>query len=148
MTAHAARTTDWLDRMVGEWVLEGRSVPDDPSQLRTGVERVAWRGAWLVIEGEDYRFQLATDPETGRVTGDFVHWAHPQLWTYDGGLEADGALHLHSRGPDLSGQAGDTDYVDVFEIVSPDERRSIGRVKASDGSWREFSTTTYRRREP
>jgi hypothetical protein len=40
----------------------------------------------------------------------------------------------------------ETDYVDVFEIVSPDERRSIGRVRAADGSWQDFSRTTYRRR--
>jgi hypothetical protein len=137
--------SDWLDRMVGEWTLEGRSVPDDPAQVRTGAERVVRRGAWIVIEGEDYRFQLATDPATGRVTGDFVHWEHPQLWTYDGAVEADGALHLYSRGPDMSGE-GETDYVDVFEIVSPDERRSIGRARAADGSWQDFSRTTYRRR--
>jgi hypothetical protein len=103
--------------------------------------------AWIVIEGEGYRFQLANDPATGRVTGDFVHWEHPQLWTYDGAVEEDGALHLYSRGPDMTGRGVETDYVDVFEIVSPDERRSIGRVRAADGSWQDFSRTTYRRRE-
>lgn len=139
--------SDWLEQMVGDWILEGRSVPDDPAQVRTGVESVARRGAWIVIEGEGYRFQLATDPATRRVTGDFVHWDHPQLWTYDGAVEADGALHLHSRGPDMSGEGGETDYVDVFEIVSADERRSVGRVRAADGTWRDFSRTTYRRRE-
>jgi hypothetical protein len=138
--------TDWLDQMVGDWVLEGRSVPDDPAQVRTGVERVIRQDAWIVIEGEGYRFQLANDPATGRVTGDFVHWEHPQLWTYDGAVEEDGALHLYSRGPDMTGRGVETDYVDVFEIVSPDERRSIGRVRAADGSWQDFSRTTYRRR--
>lgn len=140
--------SDWLDRMVGDWVLEGRSVADDPAQVRTGVERVSRRGTWIVIEGEGYRFQLATDPATGRVTGDFVHWEHPQLWTYDGAVEADDALHLYSRGPDMTGGGGETDYVDVFEIVSSDARRSLGRVKAADGSWQDFSRTTYRRRDP
>lgn len=139
--------SDWLDQLFGDWVLEGRSVADDPAQVRTGVERVSRRGTGIVIEGEDYRFQLATDPATGRVTGDFVHWEHPQLWTYDGAVEADGTLHLYSRGPDMTGQGPETDYVDVFEIVSSDERRSIGRVKAADGSWQDFSRTTYRRRD-
>jgi Protein of unknown function (DUF1579). len=146
MTNQTAGATDWLDRMLGEWTLEGRSVPDDPAQERTGVESVVRLGAWIVVEGEDYRFQLASDPATGRVTGDFVHWQHPQLWTYDGAVEADGALHLHSRGPDMAGAGGETDYVDVFEIVSADERRSIGRVRGQDGSWRDFSRTSYRRR--
>ena len=140
--------SDWLDQLSGDWVLEGRSVPDDPAQARTGVERVVRLGAWIVIEGEGYRFQLAIDPATRRVTGDFVHWEHPQLWTYDGAVEADGALHLQSRGPDMTGKGGETDYVDVFEIVSPDERRSVGRVRVADGSWQDFSRTTYRRSAP
>lgn len=139
-------SNDWLNQLVGEWTFEGRSVPEDPDQLRTGVERIARRGAWIVIEGEGYRFQLATDPDTGRVTGDFVHWDYAQLWTYDGVVEADGTLHLHSRGPDMTGQGGEADYDDVFEMVSPDERRSIGRVKTANGTWQDFSRTTYRRK--
>lgn len=137
--------TDWLDQMVGDWTYEGRSVPDDTEQVRTGVERVTRQGAWIVIEGEGYRFQLATDPATGRVTGDFVHWEHPLLWTYDGAIKADGRLHLLSHGPDMQGQGSETEYDDIFEIVSPDERRSIGRVRAADGTWQDFSRTIYRR---
>ncbi len=138
--------TDWLDQMVGDWTFEGRSVPDDSEQVRTGSERVTRQGAWIVIDGEGYRFQLAMDPGTGRVTGDFVHWEYPQLWTYDGAVEADGRLHLLSHGPDMQGQGSETEYDDVFEIVSPDERRSIGRVRAADGTWQDFSRTTYQRK--
>ena len=138
--------TDWLDQVVGEWTFEGRSVPDDSAQVRTGFERVTRQGAWIVIDGEGYRFQLATDTATGRVTGDFVHWEYPQLWTYDGAVEADGRLHLLSRGPDMKGQGSETEYDDIFEIVSADERRSIGRVMAADGAWQDFSRTTYRRK--
>lgn len=138
--------TDWLDQMIGDWTFEGRSVPDDSEQVRTGSERVTRQGAWIVIDGEGYRFQLAMDPGTGRVTGDFVHWEYPQLWTYDGAVEADGRLHLLSHGPDMQGQGSETEYDDVFEIVSPDERRSIGRVRAADGTWQDFSRTTYQRK--
>lgn len=138
--------TDWLDQMVGDWTFEGRSVPDDSEQVRTGSERVTRQGAWIVLDGEGYRFQLAMDPGTGRVTGDFVHWEYPQLWTYDGAVEADGRLHLLSHGPDMQGQGSETEYDDVFEIVSPDERRSIGRVRAADGTWQDFSRTTYQRK--
>lgn len=137
--------SDWLDQMVGDWTFEGRSVPDDAEQVRTGTERVTRRGAWIVIDGEGYRFQLAMDPTTGRVTGDFVHWEHPKLWTYDGAVEADGWLHLLSRGPDMQGQGSETEYDDIFEIVSPDERSSVGRVRTVDGTWQEFSRTTYSR---
>ena len=48
----------------------------------------------------------------------------------------------------MEGKGGDAEYDDVFEIVSPDERRSVGRVKDADGAWRDFSRTTYRRVEP
>jgi len=137
--------TDWLDQMVGSWTYEGVSVPDDPAQRQTGTETVTRCGAWVVIEGPDYRFQLATDPQTGRVTGDFVHRSQPTVWTYDGEVEADGRLHLRSRGPDMATGQGEVDYDDVFEVVSPDERRSTGRIRSIDGGWRDFSTTTYRR---
>lgn len=137
--------TDWLEQMVGTWSFEGRSVPDDPDRVQTGTERVTRQGAWFVIEGEDYRFQLAPDPETGRVTGDFVHWSQPRLWTYDGAFEVDGRLHLRSCGPDMEGGDVVADYDDVFEIIDAGERRSIGRVRNSDGSWRDFSRTVYRR---
>lgn len=137
--------TDWLEQMVGTWTFEGRAVPNDPGQVQTGREIVTKRDAWIVIEGEGYRFQLAHDPQTDRITGDFVHWAHPQLWTYDGAVETDGRLHLRSRGPDMEGEGGQAEYDDVFEIVSHDERRSVGRVREANGSWRDFSRTVYRR---
>lgn len=137
---------EWMDGLVGVWTFEGRSVPDNAAHRQTGVEHVTRRGAWLVIEGEDYRFQLAMAPETSRVTGDFIHWKHPHLWTYDGVIESDGRLHLRSRGPDMEGKGGEADYDDVFEIVSQDERRSIGRIRDPDGNWRDFSQSTYRRK--
>lgn len=137
--------TDWLDQMIGTWTLDGRSVPEDPERAQTGTERVTRQGSWIIIEGDGYRFQLTQDPETRRVAGDFVHWSQPQLWIYDGAVEADGRLHLRSRGPDMEGGGGELEYDDVFEIVGPDERRSVGRVREADGRWRDFSRTVYRR---
>lgn len=139
--------TDWLDQMVGTWRFEGRSVPDDPARRQTGIERVTRRSAWLVIEGDDYRFQIALNPDGGDATGDFIHWDHPQLWTYRGGVAADGRLHLQSRGPSFDVEGEEADYDDVFEIVSPDHRRQWGRVRGADGRWRDFSETEYRRLE-
>lgn len=138
--------SDWLDQLIGEWTFDGRTIPDDPSQRRTGAETVTRRGAWIVIESsDDVRFQFAVDPAAGRVTGDFVSWEHPTLWTYDGAVE-DGRLHMRSRGPSFDIEGEETDYDDVFEILSPDERRLTGRVLGQDGQWRDFTTTTYRRK--
>lgn len=142
---------NWLDQLIGEWTFESQSVPDEPDHRRRGIETVTRRGVWVVIEsvvtgsGEDCRFQLALDPATGKVTGDFVHWAHPTLWTCDGAVEADGKLHLESRGPGFDVEGGESDYDDVFEVVSPDERRMTGRLAGPDGQWRDFMITTYRR---
>lgn len=138
---------EWMDGLLGDWKFEGRSVPDDPEHRQTGVEQVTRRGAWLVIEGEDYRFQLARVPESSRIKGDFIHRDDPHLWTYEGVIESDGRFHLRSRGPDMEGNGGEADYDDVFEIVSENERRSVGRVRDADGTWRDFNHTTYRRKE-
>lgn len=136
----------WLDQLVGEWTFEGRSIPDNSDHRRTGTETVTRRGAWIIIESSDgVRFQLALDPATGRVTGDFVSWEEPHLWTYDGSVE-DGRLHLRGRGPSFDVEGEETDYDDVFEIVSADERRLTGRLLGHDGRWRDFTTTTYRRK--
>lgn len=134
----------FLDRLVGRWTYDGHSLPED-GKRRRGVETVSRRGRWLVIEdGEDARFQLAFDPETGRVTGDFVNWEHPQLWTYDGAVEGD-RMTLASRGPGFDEEGALADYQDVWELVSADERVLTGRLKGADGAWRDFSTTRYRR---
>lgn len=138
-------TQSFLDRLMGEWTFEGHEVPRS-EEVRTGVETVTRRGAWVVIESDDgARFQLAFDPETGRVGGDFISWEYPTLWTYDGAVEGD-RLVLTSRGPRMDGTEGETEYQDIWEIVSSDERRLTGRVPGADGHWRDFTTTSYRRR--
>lgn len=135
----------FMDRLVGEWTYEGRSIPDT-GEVPTGIETVTKRGVWLVIESDDdARFQLAFDAETGRVTGDFVNWNHASLWTYDGAAEGD-RMVLKSRGPRFDGMEGETDYEDVWEILTPDERVLTGRVLGDDGQWRDFNETRYRRR--
>ncbi|MGA9525629.1 MAG: DUF1579 family protein [Myxococcaceae bacterium] len=79
--------------------------------------------------------------------GDFIHLAHPSLWVYDGAFDADGrTLRLVSRGPSFDVEGETTDYEDVMEIISPDERVLTGRMKGKDGSWRDFAVTRYRRK--
>ena len=139
--------SDWLNQLVGEWRFEGRSVPDDPDQRRTGTESVSRRGVWTVIESSDgARFQLARNPATGAITGDFVNWEDATLWTCDGAIDAEGRLHLRSRGPSFDVEGMQTDYDDVFDILSPDERRLTGRLVGQDGQWRDFTVTNYRRK--
>ena len=138
--------SDWLDRLVGDWTWEADSVPSNPDRQRTGIETVTRQGAWVMIDSPDgYRFQLAFDPERDRVTGDFIHLEDPRLWTYDGAPEGD-RLVLASRGPRMDGGSGETDYQDVWETVSDDERIMTGRVLGDDGRWSDFTVTRYRRK--
>ncbi|HYC75261.1 DUF1579 family protein [Brevundimonas sp.] len=140
-------TANWLDQLVGDWTYEGHGVPDQPEHRRSGTETATRHGAWVVLEsGDEYRFQIALVPKTGRATGDFIHWEHPTLWTYEGAVEADGKLHLKSRGPSFDVEGETCDYDDVFEIISPDERRMTSRMIGPDGQWRDFMVTDYRRK--
>jgi len=56
-------------------------------------------------------------------------------WTYEGRSVPD----------DAEGQ--ETDYDDVFEILSSDTRRLTGRLVGQDGQWRDFTVTDYRRKD-
>ena len=134
----------FLDRLTGCWTYDANVLPDDGAR-RTGTETVGRRDRWVVIESDDdARFQLAFDAGTQRVTGDFVHWQSPTLWTYDGAVTGD-RMTLSSRGPDMDTGDGLTDYEDVWDIVSEDERTTTSRIKGADGRWRDFSVTRYRR---
>lgn len=140
--------TDFFDRLTGVWTFEGRNIPDDGKPPRTGDETVTRNGAWAVIESTyGVRFQLAFDPASGRVTGDFVAWEDPTLWTYDGVIEG-GVMTLAARGPSFDVEGQITDYEDIWEILSPDERVLTGRLKGADGQWRDFTQTRYRRKDP
>lgn len=136
---------EFLDRLVGDWTYDSHSLPDD-GERHTGSETVTRRDRWIVIESDDHaRFQLAFDPDIGRVVGDFIGWKWPTLWTYDGAASGD-RMALASRGPDMDSGHGLADYEDVWTILSPDERITTGRIRAPDGQWRDFNVTRYRRK--
>lgn len=138
-------SADWLNQLTGDWAWESQSVPDAPEHRKSGTETVDRRGVWTVLESSDGgRFQLAFNPTSGKVVGDFVHWTHPDLWVCDGAIE-DGRLHLRSRGPSFDVEGEETDYDDVMEIVAPDQRVLTSRLKGADGQWRDFMITRYRR---
>lgn len=139
---------DFFDRLLGDWTYDSGAYPDEPQYRQSGRETVTRNGVWIVVEPSDKaRFQLALDPGTGRVTGDFVAWSDPTLWTYDGAIEGD-RMVLSSRGPSFDVEGLTVDYEDVWEIQSPDERTLTGRIKSEDGTWRDFLWTRYRRKAP
>lgn len=134
---------EFLDCLLGDWIYESGAFPDDPQYRQTCRETVTRNGVWIVLESSDKaRFQLALDPATGRVTGDFIASSDPTLWTYDGLIEGD-RMVLSSRGPSFDVEGLMAGYEDVWEIRSPDERTLTGRLKREDDTWRDFLWTRH-----
>lgn len=139
----------WLQRLVGDWTWESRPVPDDPAEHRRGTARGRRHGVWILFDmDEEAHFAFAHNPRTGRIVGQFIHRDQPGLWVYDGAFDAEGRLHLRSRGPGLDDPAQTVDYDDVFVFTPDDELVATGRVTGPDGAWRDFTTAVFRRREP
>lgn len=147
----------WLERLIGDWTVEGRAIPDAPEWRSTGAETVSAFGApWIVMDGEyrmgeaapqRSRITLGYDPARQLFVGGFISTHMASFWPYEGVLEDDGrVLRLKSRGARMDGQPGEAVYEDVIAIVSPDERTLTGRVQNDDGGWTDFMTTTYRRK--
>lgn len=158
MGEHAPEPTEqhrWLQALEGDWTWESDSVPSDPKCIWNGTERVSGYGdLWTVFESEGVtdgrthtsRITLGFDPAKDRFVGCFLSSMMASFWPYEGQLDPDGrTLRLRARGPRFDGQPGEALYEDVFEVVSPDERRLRGTVQGDDGSWTEFMVTTYRR---
>ena len=155
--AKPTKEHEWLRGLTGEWIVEGKAVPDVAEYRSSGTETGAtWGDFWVVLDGEmrvagssetaRSRFTLGYDPDRGVFVGSFTSTHMPSLWVYEGSLDDDGkALRLKCRGPRMDGQPGETDYVDTFEIVSGDHRRLRSTVRGDDGQWSEFMVAEYRR---
>ncbi|WP_296815351.1 DUF1579 domain-containing protein [Brevundimonas sp.] len=155
--AEPAEEHRWLQRLIGDWTVEGRAIPDKPEHRSTGVETVsAYGDYWVVFDGEARmggqeparsRITLGFDPTRGVFVGSFVSTHMPSFWGYEGRLDEGGRLlRLACRGPRMDGSPGEADYEDVIEIVSDDERKLRSTVRGADGQWSEFMVATYRRK--
>lgn len=146
----------WLQRMLGEWRMEGRCEmgPGQEPVTTTGRETVrALGGLWIMGEshgempgGGEARnvITLGYDPAKGRFVGSFVSSAMSHLWAYEGRLEGD-VLTLDCEGPDFTDPTKSSSYQDIMEIVSDDHRILRSRLKAPDGQWHPIMQAHYRR---
>ncbi|MFY0533069.1 DUF1579 domain-containing protein [Nannocystis pusilla] len=146
----------WLQQLVGEWTYETEAStdPECPSGAARGRETVRALGdLWIVAEGHGEHpagpggtlMALGFDPQKERFVGSWLGSMMPNLWVYEGQLDAGGrSLDLHSEGPAMSGE-GRGKYRDVIEIVSPDHRIFSGHALKPDGSWHRLMRTHYHR---
>lgn len=158
MTPSAGPEHDWLRRLVGEWRYTGRCAigPDKPWVEFSGTESVRALGDfWVVGEGRGEMpgcgpsttiISMGFDPDKGRFVGTFMASMMPQLWLYDGVLDATRqTLTLDTEGPSMTGDDSLSRYQDIVEIADPDLRHLRSRALGPDGQWREFMTSEYRR---
>lgn len=159
MNAEPQSEHRWLERMVGDWTVEYefRMGPDEPLMKNTGTETVrSLGGLWVIAEAEGEMpdgspsrsvMTLGYDPQKGKFVGTFVASMMTYLWTYEGTLDTDAdRLPLNAEGPDFSGGGGMSQYQDVVEFVTDDERRMASYYLGENGERTHFMTATYRRK--
>lgn len=164
MNIERSREHEWLDQLIGEWSFESESVmgPGEALIKTSGRESVrSLGGFWTVAEGE---FSMVTDTETtstdtdttittlgfdparGRFAGTFIGSMMPNLWLYDGELDADGKrLTLSAEGPGYPTGEGTSTYHDTFWFEDEGHRVMTSSALQADGTWFTFMTAHYRR---
>jgi len=160
MTPTPLKEHQWLQRMVGAWEIETECVmaPGEPPVTTKSIEQVKPIGdLWVLGEGEGEtpcnahavsRITLGFDPQKNRFVGTFIASLMPNLWLYDGTLDANGqVLTLDSEGPSFAGDGTLAKYQDIVEWVSDDHRIMKSQVLGADGTWNHFMTANYRRKK-
>ena len=149
----------WLRQLVGAWTYETETLthPDQPPEVLTGTEVVRRLGDyWIVAEGEGEvhcggptattLLTLGYDPARQRFVGTWVGSIMPQLWVYEGTLNADATiLTLDCVGPSFEVDGKTTQYRDVIELGPAGQRALKSHMLREDGTWLHFMTMRYRR---
>lgn len=146
----------WLQKLVGEWTIEGECNmgPDQPPAKSTGSEVVrSLGGLWVLCEGQgempggglaNTLMTIGYDPRTKRFVGTWVGSMMAHLWLYEGTLDAAGkVLTLESEGPSMTGDGKTARYRDVIELKGDHERGLASYLLGDDGEWRRFLTANY-----
>jgi len=150
----------WLHRLLGDWTMQAQASmgPDKPPMDSSGSESVrSIGGLWVVCEGEGEMcggapatmvMTLGYDPQTQRFVGTWIGSMMTRLWVYDGWLDdAEKVLTLEAEGPSMAGDGTLAKYRDVIELKSDDHRVMTSHVLGEDGSWTQFMTASYRRKQ-
>ena len=157
MKAEPQKEHEWLQKLVGEWTMEGECVTEAGEPVKsTGSESVrSLGGLWVLAEGQGEMpggghatmlMTLGYDPQKGRYVGTWIGTMMTHMWLYDGELDPAGrALVLEAEGPSMDGDGKMAKYRDVIELVDDDHRVLTSHVLGDDGSWHQFMTATYRR---
>jgi hypothetical protein len=157
---HPSKQHLWLGRLIGDWTFSHDAPKTADARLTRieGTESYRAIGA-LWVQGEAVAPEhdgsgmsvsittLGWDPGKGRFVGTWLGSTMPQLWVYDGEIDADGrVLSLYCEGPSMDGTGALAPYKDVIEFLDDNRRTLTGHTKNADGHWTSFMTVEYRRR--
>jgi hypothetical protein len=158
--ARPRKEHDWLHKLIGEWEYETVSEePGKPPTKSVGTERVrSIGGIWIVGEGEGEMpggagpattlLTLGYDPQKGRFVGTWIGSMMPNLWVYDGFLDAaERVLTLESEGPSFTNPGALGKYRDIITIVDDDYHTLTAKFLGDDGTWNEMMTMHFRRKK-
>jgi hypothetical protein len=158
MQAEPQKEHQWLQKLVGEWSMEGEfnMGPDQPPMKSKASEAVrSLGGLWFIAEGQgdmsdggtcNTIMTLGYDPLKKRYVGTWIGSPMTHLWIYDGELDTSGkVLTLNAEGPSFTDQTKMAKYRDVIEFKSDDHRILTSHALGEDGKWTQFMTANYRR---
>jgi len=159
MKTEAHKEHRWLQRLVGDWIVEGEAImgPGQPPQKWELPERVSSIGdVWVqcVSLGDmpgcgpsSTVMTLGYDPVRKHFVGTFVGSMMTHLWVYDGDLDASGQqLTLRADGPDCTGSGRVASYRDVITFKDDEHRTLTSYMQGENGEWSEFMSASYRRK--
>jgi hypothetical protein len=159
MQAQPQKEHQWLQKLVGEWTMEGECEmgPGQPSMKSKATEVVrSLGGLWTVAEGQgdmpdggtcNTIMTLGYDPRTNRYVGTWIGSPMTHLWIYDGELDAtEKVLTLNADGPSFTDPTKTAKYKDVIEFKNDDHRILTSHLLGDDGKWTQFMTAHYRRK--
>ncbi|RJG10609.1 DUF1579 domain-containing protein [Pseudomonas cavernicola] len=161
MTTEAQKEHQWLQKLVGEWTCEVECIiePGQPPVKWMGSESVrSLGGLWILGEGQSEMpagdspassvLTLGYDPQKKRFVGTWIGSMMPHLWVYDGELDAAArVLTLDTEGPNMAAEGALAKYKDVIELKSDDQRVLTSHMLGDDGTWQQFVTVNYRRKQ-
>jgi hypothetical protein len=155
------REHQWLQQLVGAWDYEVECImgPGEPPSRTKGSETVrSLGGLWIIAEGQGEMpggglattiMTVGYDPRRMAFVGTWIGSMMAHLWIYDGRLDSAGkVLTLDAEGPSFAeGGTPTAQYRDAIEIRSDGHRIPTSRVLGDDGTWNQFMTANYRRRQ-
>jgi hypothetical protein len=158
MQAAPQQEHQWLQKLVGEWTMEGEfnMGPGQPPMKSKASEVVrSLGGLWFIAEGTGEMpdgglcstiMTLGYDPRTKRFVGTWIGSMMTHLWIYDGELDpAQKVLTLNADGPRFTDPTKMAKYKDVIELKNDDHRLLTSHLLGDDGKWTQFMTAHYQR---